>query len=1065
MNNAKYQSTIKKTRIKTVFIAVAVIAFFVTIILSFYVFMYSAVKDNIRMKGEKFALEAADNFDRYFTMSSNLIKLEKEMFDQMLLDGATEEQLQNYIVQETQRIQSSIDKDYSGLYGLISGVYHDGANWVPDDDFVPTERPWYIEAMSHPGEMVIIKPYVDAQTDEIITTLAITLIDKKSVIALDISFDMIKTMTAQESESGGSPIQVIIDDRGNVLAHSMTEEIGKNYSSDDGSMGYVISQKLRTAEGEQSGVEVFYDGTRYMVYSILLSNGWRSISIIDATESYSPLYNMVIAMLVVLVVVVLILTLMFVNQSAKTAKADMLNHQLATTADIYMSVYDIDIINNVASEIKSSSAPVVNAEEESEKGAQEIFFGIMNNIPDSSSKQHMFDFVDFSTLDERLAETDAVTTEFLSFGYRWCRARFLVSERTPEGKLSHVLWLVENIDSEKRSRDKLIDISERAVAASEAKSAFLSNMSHEIRTPINAMLGLNEMVLRECDDQDILSYSAGINTAGHTLLGIVNDILDFSKIEAGKLETIPTEYNLSSMLNDLVTMVHTRADDKGLAIKVEVDSSIPEKLFGDEIRIKQVITNILTNAVKYTEKGTVTFTVGYERLFPGSDEIKLIVAVKDTGIGIKKEDMSKLFSEFDRIEEERNRNIEGTGLGMAITQSLLTMMGSSLKVESEYGKGSTFSFEVKQTVIDWKEIGNYESTFKKNAVKQSSYKALFIAPEAEILVVDDTPLNLTVFKSLLKKTKVKIDAVDSGDKSIRACCTKVYDIVFMDHMMPEKDGIQTLKELKGRNDNLNKSTPFVCLTANAISGAKEKYIEAGFNDYLTKPIDSARLEEMLKEYLPGEKVFEAPEDTAVSESGDVIPDFVYDLKELDVKSAVEKCGSQAMYMDILSAFAEMMADCVADAKSFLARGEIRDAGIKIHAVKSELRTIGAYELGNLAQSLETAAEKGDVKYLDEKKDELFERSLALADKFAVLKKNDFFDDDSLPLMPEDELIKLLKGIGERAEDFDDSGVDELMEQLKGHSFPKAYKDKVRSLYHLVDNMDYDQIPELLDMLK
>ena len=1063
MNNAKYQSTLKKTHTRTVFVAVAVIAFFITVILACYVFMYNSVKDNIRMRGEKFAMESAESFDRYFTMSSNLIRLEKEMFDQMLLDGKTHEEIQHYIVQETERIQSAVNKDYTGLYGYIMGEYHDGANWVPDDDYVPTERPWYIEAIKKDGELAIVKPYLDAQTGQIITTMGAALIDKKSVVAIDISFDMIKTMTSSDIEESGAPIQVIIDDKGNVVAHSLTEEIGKSYSEDDGSLGYAISQKLKEAVVEENSIEVFHNGTRYMVYSIPLSNGWRSISVIDATESYSPLYNMVIAMFLVLIVVVLILTVMFVSSSAKTAKADLLNHQLASTANVYMSVYDVDIANNVASEIKSSTAPVVNRQEGEKKGAQEIFFGIMSRIPESPTKAPMMDFVDLTTIDERMKDTDSVTREFISFDNRWCRARFLVSERNDDGTVSHVLWLVENIDSEKRSREKLKDISERAVAASEAKSAFLSNMSHEIRTPINAMLGLNEMILRECGDKDILSYSAGINTAGHTLLGIVNDILDFSKIEAGKLEIIPVDYSLSSVLNDLVTMVHTRADEKGLEINVKVDSHLPEQLHGDEIRLKQVITNILTNAVKYTEKGSVTFAVNYERLFEGSDEIRLKVSVKDTGIGIKKEDMSKLFSEFDRIEEERNRNIEGTGLGMAITQSLLNMMGSVLKVESEYGKGSEFSFEIKQTVVDWKEIGDYENTYKENTLNRESYRASFVAPEAEVLVVDDTPLNLTVFKSLLKKTKVKIDTLDSGDKAIRACCNKVYDIVFLDHRMPEKDGVETLKELKGRPDNINANTPFVCLTANAISGAREQYIEAGFNDYLTKPIDSARLEEMLMEYLPQNKLMESSPDDEEDKSGfdDVIPDIVRGIKELDVKQAVEKCGSAEMYMDILSAFAGMVEDCVAEAKVFREKKDLKNTGIKIHALKSELRTVGAYELGELAQKLETAADKGDEKLLDEKADELFERGLALASELSVLKKEELIEDESMPLMSVEELKELLEQIREKAEEFDDSGVDELLEQLKGHRFPDEYREKVITLFRLVDNMDYDQIPELL----
>ncbi len=254
--------------------------------------------------------------------------------------------------------------------------------------------------------------------------------------------------------------------------------------------------------------------------------------------------------------------------------------------------------------------------------------------------------------------------------------------------------------------------SELAAAASNAKSAFLSNMSHEIRTPINAVLGMNEMILCESEDTNIRAYSESIRTAGNTLLGIVNDILDFSKIEAGKMELIPVDYDLSSVLNDLVTMVQTRADAKGLVLALDFDGETPRFLHGDEVRIKQVVTNILTNAVKYTEKGGVTFSVGHERI-PGDDaNVFLTVSVRDTGIGIKPEDMEKLFPEFERIEEERNRRIEGTGLGMNITKRLLEMMDSSLQAESVYGEGSVFSFRLRQRVVKWEPLGDYEESYR-----------------------------------------------------------------------------------------------------------------------------------------------------------------------------------------------------------------------------------------------------------------------------------------------------------------------------------------------------------------
>ena len=397
-----------------------------------------------------------------------------------------------------------------------------------------------------------------------------------------------------------------------------------------------------------------------------------------------------------------------------------------------------------------------------------------------------------------------------------------------------------------------------AEEATQAKSAFLANMSHEIRTPINAVLGMNEMILRESGDDNITSYSEKIRSAGNTLLGLVNNILDFSKIEAGRMEIDPVDYDLSSVINDLVNVIQIRADEKGLKMALDIDPKTPKRLYGDEIRIKQVITNMLTNAVKYTEKGTVTFRIGYEKT-EEDDRIDLKVAVEDTGIGIKPEDISRLYELFDRIEEKRNRNIEGTGLGMNITQRLLEMMGSEMNVESTYGEGSKFSFVLRQKVTKWEELGDYEKAYERLAGERRDYHEKFIAPEAEVLAIDDNPMNLMVFKNLLKKTKVKIDTANDGYEGLKYAQDKKYDLIFFDHMMPGKDGIETLHEMKEQNDNPNLDTPCICLTANAISGAREYYLDAGFDEYLTKPVDSSRLEEMMCRFLPSEKIVSASE--------------------------------------------------------------------------------------------------------------------------------------------------------------------------------------------------------------
>ncbi|MBO4903074.1 MAG: response regulator [Lachnospiraceae bacterium] len=411
-----------------------------------------------------------------------------------------------------------------------------------------------------------------------------------------------------------------------------------------------------------------------------------------------------------------------------------------------------------------------------------------------------------------------------------------------------LLYTIDLVNTNKAAEETI-----RAIAVSEAKSAFLSSMSHEIRTPLNSILGMNEMVLRECDDPKIVGYSENIRSAGDTLLGLINDILDFSKIEAGKIEIIPVDYDLSSVIHDLINFIHLRTNAKGLELKLDIDGSIPKMLNGDEIRIKQVLINILTNAAKYTEKGSVTFKLSCKNTDKAGSRVVIRVSVTDTGIGIKPEDMDKLFAKFERIDEKRNRNIEGTGLGMSITRNLLEMMGSKLEVESVHGQGSTFSFDLEQKVVAWNPIGDYEQSYRDLQKDKEKYKEKLHAPDAKVLVVDDNKVNLTVFRSLVKKTQIQTDTAESGDECLQKTAVTTYDLIFLDHMMPEKNGIETLQELRSQTSNPNQNTPVVCLTADAISGAREQYLSAGFTDYLTKPFYPDQLEDMLIELLPKEK--------------------------------------------------------------------------------------------------------------------------------------------------------------------------------------------------------------------
>ncbi|MBR4758949.1 MAG: EAL domain-containing protein [Lachnospiraceae bacterium] len=399
---------------------------------------------------------------------------------------------------------------------------------------------------------------------------------------------------------------------------------------------------------------------------------------------------------------------------------------------------------------------------------------------------------------------------------------------------------------------KLAKIEEqKAIASNEAMTSFLANMSHEIRTPINAVLGMDEMILRESKDDKVLEYAKTIEGAGRTLLSLINDILDFSKIESGKMDIFNHDYDLSSVLLDVTGMMRMKAQQKNLTLLLDADPSLPDRLVGDEMRLRQVLLNILNNAVKYTEKGTVTLKVSYQQTDP--THITLILAVKDTGIGIKEEDLDNLFVKFSRLDMNKNKTIEGTGLGLAITKQILTLMDGTISVESVYGKGSTFTVQLPQVISGQGTIGNL-TTRQKHKEQEGPVVRPFIAPDVDLLVVDDTTVNHVVVRELLSKTKIRVDEAISGKECLQKVCEKHYDLILLDYRMPEMNGIETLHNMEDLPGNKSRDAVIIALTANAISGARERFLNEGFADYITKPVSGQHLEETLLLHLPPEKI-------------------------------------------------------------------------------------------------------------------------------------------------------------------------------------------------------------------
>ena len=617
---------------------------------------------------------------------------------------------------------------------------------------------------------------------------------------------------------------------------------------------------------------------------------------------------------------------------------------------------------------------------------------------------------------------------------------------------------------------------QQAISASEAKARFLAHMSHEIRTPINAVLGMDAMILRESREIPIKEYALDIQNAGQSLLALVNDILDFSKIESGKMELLPEEYDFSSMIHDIFNMISIKAEAKDLKMQLHVDEMLPSRLYGDDVRIRQVLVNLLNNAVKYTQKGCVTLTVSGERK---DGTVNLHFLVEDTGIGIRQEDIVKLFVEFERIEEQRNRNIEGTGLGMNIVVQLLKMMESYLDVESTYGEGSRFSFDLEQKIVDEDPIGNLEERIRQQT-RTYSYQAALVAPEARVLVVDDNAVNRKVFSNLLKETQIQIFEAGGGEECLELVRENYYDVIFLDHMMPDMDGIEVLRCMKSwKEDYPCRNTPVVVLTANAIVGAREMYLAEGFDGFLSKPIIPDKLEKMLLQFIPDERIAAVAVGTNIQEEAGIrINEKESEVEEntrLSVEDFPEIAGvdweyglqhlkdEQLLWNTIIDCYYSMEADAAFLEELYpdVTNPDIcNQYRVRIHSMKSSVAMVGAIYMSGVAQMLEYAARDGQREiirqvtplFLNEWRELRNMLSFAATEKDTEICKKRQVDKKMIH-----EFLRLLS---DALENMDVDAADELLEHLRQYDFPEEFKAWMEELTIAVERLDKEKVEEL-----
>ncbi len=498
---------------------------------------------------------------------------------------------------------------------------------------------------------------------------------------------------------------------------------------------------------------------------------------------------------------------------------------------------------------------------------------------------------------------------------------------------------------------------QQAIAAKESQAKFLANMSHEIRTPINAVIGMNEMILRESENEAVLEYARNIESASNMLLELVNVILDFTKIESGQLEVIENTYEFVPMIQEQILMLNARVSGKPISTQLDIDPDLPSAFYGDELRIKQILSNLLSNAVKYTNRGNIKLKVFFKWM--DSESVELCFSVIDTGVGIRKEDLSQLFESFKRFELNINRNIEGSDLGLNIVKQLVELMKGRITVNSEYGKGSDFTVCIPQKVMDKRPIGSLETALHESKKVTTAPVDFFMAPNARVLVVDDNSMNLSLMKNLLKRTKMSVDLAAGGRECLDFTKQNAYDLILMDHMMPELDGVETLRMLRADALNVNRNTKVIALTANAIVGSREMYLEYGFDDYLSKPIQGTQLDELLMRHLSKEEkqsVFiQTENDVEVSE----------ELLSIDKETGLSYCmNMEDLYADMLTAFCEQSEEYMPQLEEHFKNRDWAKYAIITHGLKGNALNIGAVNFSKLSLQHELAGKEENAAFIE-----------------------------------------------------------------------------------------------------
>ena len=685
------------------------------------------------------------------------------------------------------------------------------------------------------------------------------------------------------------------------------------------------------------------------------------------------------------------------------------------------------------------------------------------------AKDFIYNIILTKEVNSRNAIKDIFTQEenvFLSDGKHYeVRISNLYEDENIRG---YMAWIFDMTFIDKYTKEILV-LKEEAERANKAKSIFLANMSHEIRTPMNAIIGFSDIALKRKDlDKESRKEITDIKKSANSLLDIINDILDISKIEANKLEFVEEEIDVQEFLNGIISIINANVIEKGLKFEEDIDAHIPKKIIGDETRLREILINILNNAVKYTKEGKVDFII---KVIDKSEEsVKVSYTIRDTGIGIKEENIQKIFNKFEQVDKHINSGIEGTGLGLAITKNLVEHMHGQINVESVYGQGSTFTVVLSHKIASNEELGKFNIIKEQTENKTNNFKIKDIS----VLVVDDNPVNIKVIQGLLKTYGLNSDIAENGIESIEKAKNKKYDIIFMDHMMPEMDGIEAMKHIRMLQEVDYKNANIIALTANAINGVREKMLQEGFTDYLSKPIDIEELEAIFTKYIPKEKIIyiAEPIDDDVVQSEDRLVDYnILEENGVDTKKGRSNCGGREEdYLEILKITYEYGLSRIDVLKKNYTDGDINNYTINVHALKSSLANIGALELSEAARQQEMAGKEGNIEFIDRNIDELLNKYNEL---LGIIKKSISINDTKHELDEEnqkedisrDELQDMLSYLRTLIEELDINSGQGLIEGLKKFKLDSNVAKGIDKIYSYLEKLEFDEALKVLDNIE